>query len=216
MVDFLELEQRRKLLLTTLVVGYKRKGHFFSKTWLDISERGKFGPGSRLDIHHVSARGNLETSKIVWLGIGARQKFAPIVVGYKRKGKIWTKIMVGYKRKGKSVPCAYIQPPVSIFFGSGDKNISAERFNPNRPLPMGHWFHHELILSKIITSFCRILAFSTHSISSLSTFKQISSKELATNATVTFLDRVFVNILKFEIKNILSRFNLFWVANQPP
>ena len=62
------------------MVGYKRKGHFFSKTWLDISARGKFGPGSWLDI---SARGILETLKIAWLGIGARQKFARIVVGYK-------------------------------------------------------------------------------------------------------------------------------------
>ena len=75
------------------MVGYKRKDF-----WLDISARGKFGPGSRL---YISARGILETSKIAWLGIGARQKFARIVVGYKRKGKIWTKIMVEYKRKEK-------------------------------------------------------------------------------------------------------------------
>ena len=96
-----------------LVVGYKRKDFwldisardtFFSKNVVEYKRKGKFGPGSWLDI---SARGNLETLKIVWLGIGARQKFARIVVGYKRKGKIWTKIMVGYKRKGQSV-----QPPV--------------------------------------------------------------------------------------------------------
>ena len=71
------------------MVGYKLKGHFFSKTWFDISARGKFGLRSWLDI---SARGNLETLEIVWLVYG---KFVRIVVGYKRKGKIRTKIMVG-------------------------------------------------------------------------------------------------------------------------
>ena len=37
----------------TLVVGYKRKGHFFSKTWLDISARRKFGQESWLDISAI-------------------------------------------------------------------------------------------------------------------------------------------------------------------
>ena len=89
------------------MVGYKRKGHFFSKTWLDISARAKFGPGPWLD------RGKLETFKIVWLGIGARQKFNRIVVGYKRKGKIWTNIMVGYKRKATLFPLR-LYPTTSV------------------------------------------------------------------------------------------------------
>ena len=62
----------------TLVVGYKRKDF-----WLDISARDTFSQ---------------KTVKIVGSCIGARQKFALVVVGYKRKSTIWTKIMLGYKR----------------------------------------------------------------------------------------------------------------------
>ena len=41
--------------------------------------------------------------KDFWLDISAKDIFfLNNVVGYKRKGKIWSRIMVGYKRKGDS------------------------------------------------------------------------------------------------------------------